>query len=455
MSGSGERGTVLVVEPESSGVDLLGAAERLGLRVHVFDRRPAAEASPAVRAGGTGYTVVETRSAQQVAEQARLLARRERVVAVVPGFEYAVPVAAAAAERLGLPGLSADDAAALRDKALMKERLAAGGVAVAPGVPLTVGQTSEAELRRAAAAVGFPAVVKPVDGSGSLGVRRVDTLDALRLHLARCAAEGALDDMGQPVGTRLLVESYVSGPEFSVEGWVAADGRVTVAAVTEKLLGPEPYFVEVGHIVDADPAPVARLALTGTAERAVRALGLRTGVFHLEARLTPSGPVVMEVAARLGGDRIHRLVSAVHGWSLPEAAVRCLAGLPEQTAAQAAEAVAGRVAASVYFTVSRPGVVADPEALRARLAALVTGRAACWELTVDCEPGTEVGPATDFRQRFGHAVLVADDRRALEALLADLRTVLQASVEPTGGRRTVVPPTAVPLAGAREPAIAG
>ena len=434
LSRPGLGATVLIVEPESSGVDLLPAAERLGLYPHVLDRRPLHRAAPAVRAavadGRAGYSVSDTRSVDSVVETARALGRQRRIVAVVPGFEYAVPVAAAAAGELGLPGLSPAAAAGLRDKGLMKELLGAAGVPVAPGVRLTAGAVSPEELLRAAATVGFPAVVKPVDGSGSLGVRRIDSIEALRRHLDRAAAEGALDDMGHPVGERLLLESYIAGPEFSVEGWVGVDGAVTVAAVTEKLLGPEPYFVEVGHIVDADLPAACGDPLRELAGRAVAALGLTAGVFHLEARLTPAGPVVMEVAARLGGDRIHRLVTAVHGTSLPEAAIASLAGLDQPGPSAPAPR---RVAASVYFTASRPGRIADPAALRTELDAVIGAAANCWELRVDCAPGAPVEPATDFRQRFGHAVVVAADRTALSALLAELAETVDAAVS---GSRT-------------------
>ena len=423
-------GTVLVLEPESSGIDLLAAAARLGLRAHVLDRRPLTQAPRAVRdlvgQGRAGYSVVDTRSEQRVIEAATVLARRERVVGVVPGFEYAVPVAASVAAALGLPGLTPAAAARLRHKGLMKAELSAAGVAVASGVPLRVGAVSEDVLLRAAATVGFPAVVKPVDGSGSLGVLRVDSLAALRRHLEQAAADGALDDMGLLVGEELLLESYVAGPEFSVEGWVSGDGEVTIASVTEKLLGPEPYFVEVGHIVDADQPQERWDALSRLAQRAVAALDLAVGVFHLEARLTPDGPVVMEIAARLGGDRIHRLVSAVHGRSLPEAAIRCLTGLPQPLSAAAGRS---RIAASVYFTAARTGRIADPAALRNQLETCVRSAADCRELSVDCAPGAQVGPASDFRQRFGHAVLLAPDRRSLTAVLAEVADAVDRALD--------------------------
>jgi biotin carboxylase len=259
--------------------------------------------------------------------------------------------------------------------------------------------------------VGFPAVVKPVDGSGSLWVRRVDDLHELRDYLSRAGA-GPLDDMGQRVGDRLLVESYIEGPEFSIEGY-ATSSHIEVVAVTEKCLGPEPYFVEVCHVVDADLSTDHRTSLERTAVAAVRALGMGSGVFHLEARLTPSGPVVMEVAARLGGDRIHKLVSAVHGQDLPEIMIRCLAGLP--ILPPVIEGLT-RVAAAKFFTVSGPSRVADPGLLARRLLDLD----GCVELAMACQPGASLQPAVDFRQRFGHIVITAPDRDRLRKTLDEV-----------------------------------
>ncbi|WNI18652.1 ATP-grasp domain-containing protein [Actinacidiphila sp. ITFR-21] len=433
--------SVLILEPESSGLELVGAAAALGFTAHLFDRRRLRDMPRVVRdavaTGRATFRRVEIRSAPAVTEAALELAAQSELAAVVPGFEYAVPTAAVVAWKLGLPGLHPEAAEALRDKGRMKERLTAAGVPVAPGALVDARRSGERELEAVAGRIGFPAVVKPVDGSGSLGVRRADDYGTLRRHIA-LAAGGPTDDMGKLVGERLLVEAYVAGPEFSVEGYAGPAG-VTVVAVTEKQLGPEPWFVEVGHVVQAALSAADRESLEATARSAVRALGLTCGVFHLEARLGSQGPVVLEVAARLGGDRIPRLVAAVDGHELPRTMIRLLAGLPVappdtsqvappdtgRTADAARTADAGPVAAARFLTAAEPARLADPGRLARQLRALP----GCLEADVTAPPGATVLPARDFRQRFGHLVATAPDRRSLDAVLDEADRLVGAALE--------------------------
>jgi biotin carboxylase len=406
--------SVLIVEPESSGLALIDAAARLGFQVHVMDRRPLRTApGPLARAVSSGvarHLRVETRDESQVRAAALALARTTDLVAVIPGFEYAVEGSAKVAAELGLPGLDPDAASAVRDKGLMKQRLAAAGIPVAAGSVLPPAHDVEPAVAQAV----FPAVIKPVDGAGSVLVRKVDGPRQLREHV-ESARRSPVDDMGNVLGRRLLIEAYVPGPEYSVEGFVVA-GEVTVAAVTEKRLGPEPTFVEVGHVVEANLGPADRGRIEEVAVAALRTLGVAVGAFHAEVRLGPSGPVVMEIAARLPGDRIPALVALARGIDLSEATLRSFTGLP----------VAGSPAASVgvaavrFFTAETASRLLDPFKLTEQIGLAVAPE----EVEVYLPAGSRLVPPTDFRQRFGHAVLAAVDRAELETRLTRLEHIL-------------------------------
>lgn len=419
--------TVVVLEPESSGLGLVDAAVALELPVHVVDGRPL-DAMPAWlgRAVADGRVTVvraDTLDVDALERAVGELADRHGVRAVLPGFEYAVEAAAEVGARLGLPGIAPEASRAVRDKALMKEALEAAGVAVAPWLVLDDDDGGDGPSARAVARhCGYPAVVKPVDGCGSVLVSRVDDAAALHAHVAH-ARRHPVDDLGRVVGRRLLVEGYVSGPEVSVEGFVSG-GTVEVVAVTEKRLGPEPHFVEVGHVVEADVPATTRAALEATTARAVAALGITVGGFHLEARLPASGPVVMEVAARLGGDRIPALVALARGRNLHEAVVRSFVGLPVAAPPDGPD----RVAAVRFFTAATAGTLRSP----ARLLAQVTAVEGCEEAEVYVHDGTPLSPATDFRHRFGHAVVAAPDRGALERRLAEVDVAVHAAVGALG-----------------------
>ena len=98
----------------------------------------------------------------------------------------------------------------------------------------------------AAARIGYPVVVKPASGTGSIAVRLCQTPDQVRAAVAHAFAE---PDPALPPQDTVLVEEFLTGAEYSAE---LIDDQVV--GITRKLLGPEPYFVEIGHDF---PAPLA------------------------------------------------------------------------------------------------------------------------------------------------------------------------------------------------------
>lgn len=209
--------------------------------------------------------------------------------------------AARVQETLGLPGHPADAAEAARSKRATRERLRAAGLPVPSFVvaPVTV---DAAEL---AGHVPFPAVLKPVSLSGSRGVMRVDSteslasaLDRLRQLLSRPDIRGERD----PAHDLVLLESFIPGHEYAVEGLMTR-GRLTTLAVFDKpdpLDGP--FFEESIYVTLGDDQRHVARQIAETVASAAAAIGLWHGPVHAECRVNPEGVFVLEVAARpIGG----------------------------------------------------------------------------------------------------------------------------------------------------------
>ena len=99
-----------------------------------------------------------------------------------------------------------------------------------------------------------------------------------------------------------LVESYVPGPEFALEGSVV-DGRLHVLALFDK---PDPmdgpYFAETIYVTPSRYPGEVQESLISCAQGAVRALGLERGPVHIELRYNDRGAWLIELAARpIGG----------------------------------------------------------------------------------------------------------------------------------------------------------
>jgi biotin carboxylase len=407
---------VVIVEPTSSGCALIGAARRRGLAVTVLsadaDERRLPEADRAII---DELLVVETNDEAAVVDAVLGLHGRERLVGILPGFEFYVPVVALLADKLGLPGIPPATAVRVRDKYAMRSALWAGGVRV----PAFVAAEELTELMAAGEQVGYPCVVKPVDSAGSVHVSRVD--DPAELRAAFLAIEeDETEDMGRATGHRVLVEEYVAGPEYSVEGYVRG-GRVHPVAVTEKRLGAAPYFVELGHSVPAPLSPAQVAALHAHADRVCGALGMTLGVFHLELRLTPDGPVPIELGARLPGDHIADLVELTAGVSLAD---QMLAALTATGGGGTGDPprVPPRVPVAGIRFLHRPElrrVTAIPDL------APVLAHPAVLGADLYVAPGDAVPPPEDFRCRLGHVLIGADRVETIDAAWSELAPLLE------------------------------
>ena len=224
------------------------------------------------------------------------------------------------AEALGRPG--GDPAAVLRcrDKRQTRAALDAAGV---PQPRWAAAGTVEAALA-AADRVGYPVVVKPRAMAASLGVVRVDEPDEL------AARFGFARDITLPGAWRyaeVLVEELLTGPEISVDCAVHR-GRVHPLCLARKEVGYPPYFEEVGHVVDAADPLLSDPQLLAVVQDAHTALGYADGVTHTELKLTPAGPKLVEVNARLGGDLIPYLGLRASGVDPGAAAAAVACGRP-------------------------------------------------------------------------------------------------------------------------------
>jgi formate-dependent phosphoribosylglycinamide formyltransferase (GAR transformylase) len=231
---------------------------------------------------------------------------------VVPFFDPGLVPGWTVADHYGLPFLSrtaVDDSSINKDR--MKDRLLAAGVPT----PRYIRVANVAEAVTAGENFGFPCVIKPCAFGGSLGVRLVSDVD--EMAEAYSYVRGIIDTNAAVFTVKnreIQVEEYCTlTDEVSVEVLNHRDQRV-VLGVTDKIVGPRPYFAELGHRVPSvytDREDVHDIAI-----RACAAIGLDRGVAHVELRLEPdAAPQIIEVGARTAGDGIIDQVERAYGVS--------------------------------------------------------------------------------------------------------------------------------------------
>lgn len=198
---------------------------------------------------------------------------------------------AAATSRLGLPGISMDTAIKSTDKGEMIKAFKEHGVE-SPWFYIIENVTV---LNALLPQLSYPCILKPTDNAGSRGVMLVKSAEEL--------IEAYQYSVSQSRGGLVILEEYMTGPEVSVEVMVV-DGEPHVLQVTDKLTTGAPYFVEMGHnqpsmLPAEDVEKIMDLAC-----RAVKSVGINCGPSHVEIKLTPTGPKMVELGARMGGDCI-------------------------------------------------------------------------------------------------------------------------------------------------------
>ena len=289
-------------------------AQELGLRVAAVDRNPDA---PGLQVADIARVVDFADVDAVLKATARL--RLDGVLTV--SADRAVPVVAAVAEARGRPGIGVHTAHRMTHKVAMRARLADAGVPQ----PRFAAVRGLSERHRAAAEVGFPAVLKPADSGGQRGVFRVDSLDDVERHLHEAL-------VASPTGEAIL-EEFVDGTEMN--GIVLARNGETIPLTLSDRLRPPGIGFGVGwiHVYPATIYGAQLEEAEEVARRTVTALGLRTGIAFPQLIAAPDGRVVVvECAARIPGGQMADLVRHAVGVDLVEVQIRMALGeeLPDE-----------------------------------------------------------------------------------------------------------------------------
>jgi len=301
-------GTVLMVGAGPSQASAIRRARELGFGVVAVDGD--------ARAAGLAFASRAEVHDFSDLEAVVAIGRRHAVDGVLTvASDRAVPVVAAVAERLRLPGIGTAIAARMTHKVTMRERLAAAGVPQ----PSFARVTTHGSARLAVERIGLPVVLKPANSGGQRGLSLVERPDQ-----TAAAVDAALSF--SPT-REAIIESFVPGDELNAI-LVVRSGEPTLLTLSDRLRPTGPGF-GVGWI-HAYPAGIdedVHAQATRVAAEAVRALGLRDGIAFPQLIVDSAGGVqLIEIAARVAAGQMADLVRVGTGIDLIEIALRQCTG---------------------------------------------------------------------------------------------------------------------------------
>jgi biotin carboxylase len=205
--------------------------------------------------------------------------------------------------RLGIEGMDDTAAENFRDKARMKDVLRAAGVPCARHRKAA----SLDEARAFARAAGFPLVVKPPAGAGAKATFRVDSSEEL---------DQAFRAAGPRPGQEVQVEEFVVGDEHSIDT-VSIGGRPVWHSLSRYTPTPldvlRNAWIQWCVLVPREIDDPRYDDIRAAAAEALAALGMRSGVSHMEwFRRRDGSLAISEVGCRPPGAQICTLISYAH-----------------------------------------------------------------------------------------------------------------------------------------------
>jgi biotin carboxylase len=251
------------------------------------------------------------------------------------------------------------------------------------------------EAAAAAAAFGYPCVVKAPDRQGQKGLVLVRAEEQLEAAFALA--------LGESRSSVVLVEELVPGREVTVNAF-SVDGRFAPLTVTDRVVAEPPAFgVALAHVWPSSLAPAQVGAAVEAARAAAEAIGVANGPTYTQVVVGERGAHVVELAARLGGGHDAELCLAVLGVDLN--ALALAAALGEPVGDEQLRPVQQAGGGCTRFLVPEPGTLVEIEGV-AEAAAVEGVR---W-VRVYPEPGAVLGPLRRGSDRVG-AVLAAGASR--------------------------------------------
>jgi len=217
--------------------------------------------------------------------------------------DIAMPTVSYLCKSLGLSGISEQDASLYTNKSLMrrfceKHGLPSPAYKVCKAVEDAVAFFNEH---------GCKCILKPLDSNSSRGVHTVETADDIFMFFEDALKYSKCD-------SGIIIEEYVDGVEFTVDGIMTTDGHKSLAISEKKHyehnknIAYELFFTHRNKNFDYD-------LLRETNDAFVNKSGLRAGTFtHAEYKFSNGNFYLIEIGARGGGNFISSaIVPAMSG----------------------------------------------------------------------------------------------------------------------------------------------
>jgi biotin carboxylase len=345
------------------------------------------------------------------------VARRFRPHGIMTvGSDRAVSAVAEVGHALGLPGLASQAAHRANSKLEMRRAFHAHAI---PAPRFTEVRSAD-EAQEAAAGLGLPVVVKPVDNAAQRGVQRVAALEDIPSAFVEARRFSGTDTV--------LVEECVEGPEITVNSF-SLDGHMYPVLVADRFTNPPPYLgIALAHVYPSTWARPWYERVVEITRQALQALGIDQGPGYTQLRIDEEGPKVMEIGARIGGGRETELMALLGGPDWISAQIRLALGDPLTAEDVVLPPSAREQAGIVKFIFAPPGTVTAVSGVEQAREMPGVKR-----VVLRARPDVLIPPRVNAEARQGYLIVLAGEREEALARAEAAAAAIRIQVRPSTG----------------------
>ena len=316
--------------------------------------------------------------------------------------EKSVRTVAAVGALLGLPTISTETALAATDKGTMRQYMRDYGLAV-PG-SLKTESLSEA-LKYAETLQNF-FVIKPSDSSGQRGVKLMKSMEDFEKFFSKAQAYSS--------DRAVMIEEFIPGPEINITA-IMHRGTPELVSISDRVTKRDGSFgVAIEHLYptclsQTDDESVIQLAFDS-----MRAIKMTDGIAYPQIIMSPSGPQLVEVAARIPGGNMREMALYQSGIDLNEVAIR--QALDEDFVLSELQSAPAHEAVMIKF-ITRESIPAEIQVIKAiRGLEEIPKIPNIKEFYLRLSEGDQIPPLENGLGRFGAVMGVGSSRAEVQQL---------------------------------------
>lgn len=392
---------IMILGAGPNQLPLIKAAKKIGFFVAVCD----------YRSNAVGVPIADEFYPVSIMDYDAVLEATKKFKAdgITTNSEPAMPVAAYAANKLGLPSNDYETISAMTDKIKFRSLLGCKGIFT----PSHGSAKTYEEAKMTFDCLKKPVMIKPAASSGSRGVVKLENDYILK---------AAFDDaLSYSRNNTVILEEYIDNScGHIVAGDIfASDGKIVFFGLMSSVRNASNPLVPKGEIFPAILSKQQTASVKTELSRAIESLGFKFGAINIEAIINKAGEVCfIELNPRNGGNLIPEGLFEATGFDIFDATVRSAVGeiIPKHVSEQEIPYV------NYMVSSTKSGVlksVSFSETLKPFIDAYYP----------DAEPGDAVEPFVNADKRIGVLMLRFESISQRDEILENIEENIYVEVE--------------------------